>query len=117
MLPTSLVLVDDRSLRCVARSVASGDTATIRLTGELTGETTQVLIQNVRRLLAQGCSHLRVDLGEVDFVDARGLAAAVVAAKMAHDVRAEFGLVRPSPLIARILDAGGLALLRRDIDD
>jgi anti-anti-sigma factor len=109
MVSASLVAIDDRSARCVARCFVSGRTATIQLVGELTGDTIQVLIQNVRTLLSKKCASLRVDLTGVDFLDARGLAAAVVAVKMAIEVDTDIAFVDPRPMMARVLDVGGLA--------
>jgi anti-anti-sigma factor len=85
--------------RCVAIAVA----------GELTRGTSCAMVQLVRDQLGAGCRTIRIRMDEVSYVDARGLAALIVTAKMAAECGASLVFDRPSRLARRLLELGGLS--------
>jgi anti-anti-sigma factor len=107
---TVVTVTDDMDDHCqlTARVTADGHAARIELAGELTGGTRQALIESLRGQLADGCTDVRIDMREIKFLDARGLAASIVAAQMAAEARAALAFDNPSPFINRILGLGGL---------
>ena len=101
----------DHGSQLTVRPTTDGPSGQLELVGELTRETTQPLIALVRTLLAQGCADLRLVLKEVTFLDAGGLTALVVAARMATGSGATLSLIEPRPLAMRILEVTGLSVL------
>ena len=100
----------DPSGRLVARLVACGDrVAVIDLTGELTRGTSRALVELLRGLLDAPGHTVRIRMMGLGFLDARGLAALVVAAKMAAEAGAKLVFVRPSSMARRLLELGGLS--------
>jgi anti-anti-sigma factor len=102
---------DDPSGRLVARLTArtSAGMASIELTGELTRATSGALIELARAQLGTAGTSLRIHLGRVNYIDARGLGALVVTAKMAAGSGAAVAFLQPSPIARRLLEIGGLA--------
>ncbi|MCW2502795.1 MAG: hypothetical protein JWO79_1079 [Actinomycetia bacterium] len=101
---------DDPAGRLVARLTArtSAGMACIELSGELTRATSGALIELTRGQLGKAGTNLRIHLGRVTYVDARGLAALVVTARMAAGSEAAIAFVQPSPTARRLLELGGL---------
>jgi anti-anti-sigma factor len=102
---------DDPPGRLVARLTArtSAGMASIELTGELTRATSGALIELARAQLGAAGTSLRIHLGRVSYLDARGLAALVVTARMAAGSGAAVAFLQPSPTGRRLLEIGGLA--------
>lgn len=91
------------------------DLTRIELVGELTGESSRVLIGALReRLEAADSPRVRIDLKRVAFLDGRGVAALVVARKMAAHASVDMRLEHPSPVTRRVLEICGLGDLMVD---
>lgn len=98
-----------------ALTTVTGDTAWIELRGELTGDTSRILIEAVRsNLHSTDPTALRIDMKHLEFLDARGLAALIVASRMAADTDTPITFERPSRLAAHVLELGGLGVLYRN---
>jgi anti-anti-sigma factor len=111
---TETVTVDaeDPSARLTVTVVdASAGEPTIDLAGELTGGTSSGLIEAIRRNADAGATLFRVDMSRLSFMDGRGLAAVIVAARMAADAGAGILFDRPSSLCRRLLELAGLGHL------
>lgn len=62
----------------------------------------------LRELMVDGASDVLVDLSAVTFMDSTGLGMLVAARKQARVFRGSFGLVAPSPPVARVLSLTAL---------
>ncbi|MDP2774135.1 MAG: STAS domain-containing protein [Nocardioides sp.] len=62
----------------------------------------------LRDLMVDGATHVLVDLSAVTFMDSTGLGMLVAARKQARVFRGSFGLVAPSPPVARVLSLTAL---------
>lgn len=62
----------------------------------------------LRDLMVDGATHVLVDLRAVTFMDSTGLGMLVAARKQARVFRGSFGLVAPSPPVARVLSLTAL---------
>lgn len=62
----------------------------------------------LRDLMVDGNTHVLVDLRAVTFMDSTGLGMLVAARKQARVFRGSFGLVAPSPPVAKVLSLTAL---------
>lgn len=62
----------------------------------------------LRELMVDGATDVLVDLSAVTFMDSTGLGILVAARKQARVFRGTFGLVAPSPPVARVLSLTAL---------
>lgn len=86
---------------------AEDGAATVRLSGELDVTNVEALQRLVAPVLARAPNRLVVDVGELGFADSSAIALWV---RWAGAV-SELQLIRPSPLLRRVLDSMGLAEL------
>ncbi|GAA3382642.1 STAS domain-containing protein [Cryptosporangium minutisporangium] len=98
----------DPRLTVTVRGPAVGTAGRVVPSGELTRDTGQVFVEAVRTALRYGYRDVRVDLGEVSFVDARGLAVCLVAVRMAAEEGCALDFENAGPMLARVLALGGL---------
>jgi anti-anti-sigma factor len=105
---TVLTIGADSPVPLTARLVAATGVAFVELAGELTRETGLILVQAVRTALLEGYRDLRVDLRDVTFLDARGLAVCTVTVRMAAEAESELTFENAAPWVARALAIGGL---------
>lgn len=80
----------------------------VTLTGEVDLAVAGAVRTCLRELMVAGASHVLVDLREVTFMDSMGLGVLVAARKQARVFRGSFGLVAPSPPVARVLSLTSL---------
>jgi anti-sigma B factor antagonist len=85
-----------------------GDCAVLQVTGEVDIHTAPMLREQIRELAARGAVHLIADLGQVDFLDATGLAALVGGLKRLRQADGSLVLVIATPRILRIFQITGL---------
>jgi anti-anti-sigma factor len=99
----------DPALPVPAFSVCRRDGYTIvTISGEIDIARTPVLREQLLDLLRPGASRLVVDLSEVTFCDASGLAVLVGAARRAGLLGGVLRLAAPAPLISTVLRLTGL---------
>jgi anti-anti-sigma factor len=96
-----------------------GDTATVRLEGEIDLVTSTQLNRELDTLLDRlpPPTRLRLDLRDVGFMDTTGVAVLLKARRRAHDLGCRFSVVSTSPAIARLFEITGLAGLLADSPD
>ncbi len=85
-----------------------GESVTVKVTGEIDMATTPALRSCLAECLAEGFSHVTMDMSEMEFIDSSGLGVLVWALK---ELRARDGelIIKDPPSIARkILGVSGL---------
>ncbi|HMC38860.1 MAG TPA: STAS domain-containing protein [Acidimicrobiales bacterium] len=85
-----------------------GPTATLVVDGEIDMSTVGPLRNALTDSIAAGCAAIRVDLGEVTFMDSAGLASLVSAYQMLGP-NGVLTVVDPGPAVLRVLEIAGLA--------
>ena len=92
----------------VLQVTRTDDQVVIRASGELDLASEPVFRACVARVLAQRGTHLVLDLGQVGFIDARGLAVLVAARNQAVAGRGSLRVTRSSRSVVRLLEITGL---------
>ncbi|MDO9496528.1 MAG: STAS domain-containing protein [Nocardioides sp.] len=92
----------------VLRVEEQGRYSVVVLTGEVDLATATDVRVCLRDLMVDGATHVLVDLRAVTFMDSTGLGVLVAARKQARVFRGSFGLVAPSPPVARVLSLTAL---------
>ena len=85
-----------------------GDRATIQVGGELDLATCPQLQAVLVELVDRGCHHLILDLEQVTFLDCAGIGVLVDARRRAQEHGGSLKLVRPRPLVWRVLALTGM---------
>jgi anti-sigma B factor antagonist len=88
-----------------------GDCATIHIGGEIDLATCPHLQAVVVDLVDRGCHQLIVDLDQVSFLDCAGIRVLVDARRRVHEHGGSVRLVRPRPLVWRVLALTGMTTL------
>ena len=84
-----------------------GDTAVVRVAGELDSAGSRLLRACLGGLLADGVRVLRVDVAGVSFVDAAGLGVLIGAARRMREAGGELVVESPSRPVTRLLTLTG----------
>ena len=92
----------------VLRVEEHGRFRVVVLTGEVDLAAASPVRVCLRDLMVDGATHVLVDLRAVTFMDSTGLGVLVAARKQARVFRGSFGLVAPSPPVARVLSLTAL---------
>jgi anti-sigma B factor antagonist len=85
-----------------------GDRATIHIRGEIDLATCPLLQAIVVDLVDRGCHQLIVDLERVSFLDCAGIRVLVDARRRVQEQGGSVRLVRPGPLVCRVLALTGM---------
>jgi anti-sigma B factor antagonist len=85
-----------------------GDLATIHIRGEIDLATCPLLQAIVVDLVDRGCHQLIVDLERVSFLDCAGIRVLVDARRRVQEQGGSVRLVRPGPLVCRVLALTGM---------
>lgn len=85
----------------------------LRLTGELDLSTAPILDEAIRQALVGHCEELVVDVGALDFIDARGLGTIVNGHHLAMSRGVPLVLRDPSPLAAMMIEVTGISQVLR----
>jgi anti-anti-sigma factor len=92
----------------VLRVEEHGRYRVVVLAGEVDLAASSAVRMCLRELIVDGATHVLVDLSGVTFMDSTGLGMLVAARKQARVFRGSFGLVAPSPPVARVLSLTAL---------
>ena len=84
-------------------------TVFLQLAGDMDVATAPHLPEIVRSLPADQPQHVRIDLADLDFLDAAGLTALLHVKEIVQARHGHLSLHRPRPVVLRILDVTGLA--------
>jgi anti-anti-sigma factor len=79
------------------------------LTGELDLSSAPALASSLIGLVAQGHTHLVLDVADLTFIDASGLGVLVRVAKAARAAGGRITLLSPQPQVRRLLSITGLS--------
>jgi len=82
----------------------AGDTATLRLTGELTFRDNSEFRKLIEDVFAEPTDAVVIDLNQTTLVDSAGLAMFVILQKRAKEKNVAVTLDKPNAQIARVLD-------------
>jgi anti-sigma B factor antagonist len=88
---------------------SDGPASILRLSGELDLASSPALEQELDRALDAGTSRLIVDLRELEFMDSTGLSVLVKAHQRVQEAGAQFGVVKGSAQVQRLLSLTGVA--------
>lgn len=84
------------------------DRALIQIGGEIDLATCPQLQAVLVELVDRGCRQLIVDLGQVSFLDCTGIGVLVDARRRVQEYGGSLKLVRPKPLVRRVLTLTGM---------
>jgi anti-sigma B factor antagonist len=84
--------------------------ARIHLEGELDNLSAPVLRQAVESLYAGGCSDIRLDLGDLRFIDSTGLGLLVAIWRHCDDAGGRATVVEVSDPVRRLMDVTGISV-------
>jgi anti-anti-sigma factor len=87
---------------------AHGDTATLRLSGELDVASAPALREDVSRLVSEGCVHLVFDCDRLDFIDSTGLGVLIGARARSLAANGSVALTGVRPALHRLLVVTGI---------
>jgi len=80
----------------------------VRVSGEVDIQTSPVLEEQLQSLLDQGVSSIRVDLGDVSFLDSTGLSVLVGGLRRCQSAGGDLRVVSPRPNVRKVLEITGL---------
>lgn len=86
-----------------------GGPARVHLEGELDNLSAPVLRQAVDSLCAGGCSDIRLDLGDLRFIDSTGLGMLVSIWRQCDDAGGQASVVEVSDAVRRLMDVTGIS--------
>ncbi len=86
----------------------AGSWSVVRASGEVDIQSSPLLDEALRSVLDQGSSSIRVDFGEVTFLDSTGLSVLIGALRRCQSAGGEFRLVSPRPNVRKVLEITGL---------
>jgi anti-sigma B factor antagonist len=86
-----------------------GPASVLALSGELDLASSPTLEQELDRALEAGTSQLIVDLRELEFMDSTGLSVIVKAHQRVEEAGGQFGVVKGSTQVQRLLSLTGVA--------
>ena len=93
------------------QAVQTGGQVTLIVHGEIDLATVPRLTECLDDALHAGHGDVRVDLGDVDFIDAAGMGALVAAARRLHPLGRALLVINVRPRLRRVLQAGMLGPL------
>lgn len=82
--------------------------ATVKLSGELDGATADAVVAEFNRLLQAGNKVIRLDLGQLSFIDSAGLRAIIVIQQVAAERDVSLAVVPPPAPLLELLEITGL---------
>jgi anti-sigma B factor antagonist len=94
---------DDLTVDFTIDSSIDGDTAVIRITGEIDIASREALTNAAQQAIAAGASRIILDMSEVTFMDSSGISAVITAQAIAP-----LTLRNPSDAVQRLIAATGL---------
>jgi anti-sigma B factor antagonist len=77
---------------------------TLSLDGELDLESAATVRERLHGLLDDGALHLHIDLGELSFIDSRGLGVLIGVARRLHEQGGSLVVSRPTPPVQRVFE-------------
>jgi anti-anti-sigma factor len=80
----------------------------VRVTGEIDLATATELRQHLEGVIAGGTGDLDLDLGDVTFLDSRGLVVLLAARQALHDKDHRLRVLNPSKPVLRVFELSGL---------
>lgn len=80
----------------------------MRVQGEIDLSNASVLRRRIMDEIRRGHLSIAVDLSELDFLDASGLAVLIAGRRMTEEISGSLVLVSPSPQVRRVLQVSGL---------
>jgi anti-sigma B factor antagonist len=87
---------------------ASGDTATLRLSGELDVATAPALREHVVTLVSEGRVHLVFDCADLEFIDSTGLGVLIGARARSLAANGSVAIAGARPALQRLLAVTGI---------
>ncbi len=97
--------------RDVALASVGAWTHTLVLTGELTRASAHTLELEIERLCAEGVTGITLDLREISYIDAIGIAVIAFRSRLCERRGYDFALIPGSPLIRRAFEQSGVGRL------
>lgn len=91
-------------------------THTLVLTGELTRASAHTLEVEIERLCAEGVTGITLDLRELSYIDAIGVAVIAFRSRLCERRGYDFALIVGSPLMRRAFEQAGVKRLQADED-
>jgi anti-sigma B factor antagonist len=85
-----------------------GDWTVLRVQGEIDLSNASVLRRRIMDEIRRGHLSIAVDLSELDFLDASGLAVLIAGRRMTEEVSGSLTLITPSPQVRKVLQVSGL---------
>jgi anti-sigma B factor antagonist len=80
----------------------------LRVSGEIDIQTSPLLDDHLRRVLAEGASSITVDLGAVTFLDSTGLSVLIAGLKRCQAEAGDLRVVSPRPNVRKVFEVTGL---------
>jgi anti-anti-sigma factor len=103
--------------RPAARVLACSDSsAVIALSGEIDITTASRLHAFLRRYVREGHVDITLELGQLRFIDSRGLSVLVAVQKQVNDQDGRLALHNPTPAVKNVLDLTGLSQVIEVLD-
>jgi anti-sigma B factor antagonist len=99
--------VVDPDLKVVVEE-GPGGKASVKVSGEVDIQSSQVLHEHLQEVLDTGTSSIIVDLGDVTFLDSTGLRVLIAAFQRCQRAGGELRIVSPQPNVRRVLEITGL---------
>lgn len=87
----------------------AGDWTIVAVSGEVDVATAPLMRERLVQLIANGTTHLVVDLSDVSFLDSIGLGVLVGALKRIRQAEGELRLIIPQERIIKLFDITGLS--------
>ena len=79
----------------------------IAVRGRLTLDTTPVLLAELRKVLRRAAG-IKVDLGQVAYLDSSGISVLIQGLKLAQDQSVDYALLDPSPKVQAVIELSQL---------
>ena len=96
------------SAQSMLETTTVGDTAVVRLHGDIDIDVAQRLGDAAAGLVRSGARNIVIDCADVSYLDSTGLRVLVALAELVHEQSGAVTIRRPRPLVHRVLEVTAL---------